>query len=217
MELAVTRRSKLGKASQTLRQEGLIPAEIYGQGFKNEHLSIKTQDFDKVFREAGENTIVNLNLEGEKLPTLIYDVQRDKLAGTISHVDFYKVTMTEKIKAKVPLEFVGESSVIKEKLGILNKSMTEVEVEALPADLPHRIEVDLGLLKEVGRSIHANELKIPLGAKVLVDPETVIVTVVPPQKEEEAAPPALDVSEVKVEGEEKKAEREAKKSEEKKE
>lgn len=210
MELSVQKREKLGKASRTLRGEGLILAEVYGRGLKNEHVTIKANDFLKVFSEAGENTIINLNLGNESWPAIVFDVQKDYLSGRVAHVDFYRVTMTEKIKAKVPLEFVGEAPAAKEKKGILNKSITEVEVEALPGDLPHRLEVDLGALAEVDQSIYARDLKVPVKVKILVDPETVVATIVAVKEEEVPAGPT-DVSEVKVETEEKKAGREKEK------
>ena len=216
MELQAQKREKFGKAFKALRGEGLIPAEIYGRGLENEHVAVKEKDFLKVFSEAGENTIINLKLGTEAWPVLIYDIDKDFLLGEVTHVDFYRVTMTEKIKAKIPVEFTGESLAIKDKLGILNKAMSEIEVEALPANLPHRIEVDLSPLVDLTSNIYVKDLKVPKDVHVLVDPETVVATVVPMQKEEEVAPVAtVDVATVKVEGEEKKAERDAQKGEEK--
>lgn len=215
MDLKVSKREKLGKASNSLLSKGLVPAEIYGRGFKNEHLEVSKSEFIKVFREAGENTIVNLVFGSDKWPALIYEVKRDFLTGEVSHVDFYKVTMTEKIKAKVPLEFMGEPPAVKEKLGVLNKAVSEIEVESLPADLPHRIEVDLSMLDSLDKSVCAKDLKISGAVKILMDPEAVIATIVA-VKEEEPVPAVIDVSEVKVEGEEKKAERDAKKAAEEK-
>lgn len=216
MDLHVQKREKFGKASQALRKEGLIPAEVYGRSLKNEHVAVKNKDFLKVFKEAGENTIVNLRFGDEAWPVLIYDIAKDYLSGEVTHVDFYRVTMTEKIKAKIPIEFTGESLAVKDKLGILNKAMSEVEVEALPVDLPHRIEVDLSPLVDLTSNIYVKDLSVPKNVEILVDPETVVATIVPIPKEEEVAPAVVvDVSAVKVEGEEEKAEREAKKTEEK--
>lgn len=215
MDLQVQKREKFGKALKAPRKEGLIPAEVYGHGFKNEHLAVKAKEFNKVFGEAGESTIVNLKHGSEAWPVLIYEVTKDYLTGEVAHVDFYRVTMTEKIKAHVPLEFIGESPAIKEKLGILNKAMSEVEVEALPANLPHNIPVDISSLVDLSSNIYAKDLKVSKEVKLLVDPETVVISVVPMQKEEEVAPAVVDVSTVKVEGEEKKAERDAEKAEEK--
>ncbi|MEK7181366.1 MAG: 50S ribosomal protein L25 [Patescibacteria group bacterium] len=216
MELTVQKREKLGKASKGLFKQGLIPAEVYGHGFKNEHLAVLGKEFIKVFKEAGENTIVNLNVGGEKWPALIYEVQKGRTLGEVTHVDFYRVTMTEKITTKVPLEFIGESPAVREKLGILNKSMDEIEVEALPADLPRRIEVDLGLLVDLSSNIYVKDLKVSPKVKVLVDPETTVATMVA-VKEEEVVKGPTDVSEVKVEVEEKKAERDSEKAEKSKE
>lgn len=208
MDLEVKKREKFGKATKALRAEGLIPAEVYGHGEENAHLSVDAKSFAKVFQEAGENTIINLVYEGNKWPVLIYDVQRDGISGGVAHVDFYKVKMTEKIRASVPLEFIGEAPAVKEKLGVLNRSMSEVEVEVLPADLPHRIEVDLSLLTDLEKNIHISNLKVPSGVRIVAEPEAVVATVVPVREEEVSQVPTTeDVSAVKVEGEEKRAEK----------
>lgn len=211
MELIVQNREKLGKANTDLRKKGLIPAVVYGRDFPNKHVSINPKDFLKALSEAGESTIINLVLGTEKWPVLIYDIQKNYLTSEIVHVDFYKVQMDEKIKADVVLEFIGEAPAVKEKLGILNKSFSEIEVEALPGDLPHSLEVDLSSLVDLTVSIHVKDLKLPKGVKVLVDPETVIATVVE-VKEEVVAPVVVDVADVKVETDEKKAARDAEKA-----
>lgn len=212
MDLSATTREIFGKKVKTLRREGLIPAELYGRGVKNTHLSVPAKEFNKVFKEAGTNTVVHLAVGGKKHPALIYDVVRDYLTSDIAHIDFYEVRMNEAIKAKVPLEFMGEAPAVKEKGAVLNKAMSEIEVEALPGDLPHRFEVDLSVLNDLDKSIYVKDLAVPKGVKVLVDPETVVATATPPAAEEvvEAAP--ADVTAVKVETEEKKAERTAEKA-----
>lgn len=235
MDLVVQKREKLGKAVKALRRGGLIPAELYGRGKENLHLSIPVRDFLKVYKEAGTNTIVNLLLENgpstsstgstgspqtssghkssesARVQVLIYDVGRNYLTGAIDHVDFYAVRMDEKIKAKIPIEFLGVAPAVKDKGGILTKSMSEVEVEALPGDLPHKFEVDISVLDDLNKSIYVKDIKAAKGVKVLVDPETPIVTVAPPalEEEEKKVEEPVDVTAVKVETEEKKAEREA--------
>jgi large subunit ribosomal protein L25 len=215
MDLTATMREKFGKATKALRREGTIPAELYGRGLKNIHLVVPQKEFNKAYKEAGANTVVNLLVNKEKHPALIYDVNRDYLTDEVSHIDFYQVRMDEKIKAKIPLEFTGESAAVKEKAAILNKAMVEIEVEALPADLPHRISVDLSVLDDLNKSVYVKNLHIAKGVKVLVDQETVIVTATPPVKEEEkvVAEAPVDVTEVKVESEEKKVERATEKAE----
>lgn len=190
-----------------------MPAELYGKGIENAHLSIPVKDFKKVFKEAGMNTIINLSFGKEKRPAIIHDIDADSLTGEIIHVDFYQVRMDEKIKTKIPVEFLGVAPAVKDKGGILNKSVYEIEVEALPGDLPHRFEVDISLLDDLNKSIYVRDIKAPKGVKMLIDADTPVATVTEPRAEEvvEAAP--VDVSTVKVETEEKKAEREAGKTE----
>jgi len=211
MDLSVSTREKFGKAVKSLRRDGVIPAELYGRGVKNLHLSVSAKDFSKVFKEAGTNTIVGLLVGKSKLPVLIHEVGRDYMTDDVTHVDFYQVQMDEKLKARIPLEFLGEAPAAKDKGGILNKSMLEVEVEALPGDLPRRLNVDLSALSELNESIYVKDVAVPKGVEILTDPGTVIATVTPPvaeEKEEKVETP-VDVSAVKVETEEKKAEREA--------
>lgn len=213
MEIIAQKREILGKKVRDLRQKGLIPAELYGHDAKNVHLAISLKDFTKVFEEAGTSAIVSLLVDKEKYPVLIYDYQRDYLTGDFIHVDFYKVRMDEKIQAKIPLEFVGEAPAVKEKGGILNKTMLEIEVEALPANLPPQLMVDLTQLTELDQSIYVKNLKVPEGVEVLVDPETVIATITREEEEEKEVP--VDISAIKVEDEEKKAQRESSQKEEK--
>lgn len=217
MELAVQQRENLGKKINALRKSGLVPAEFYGHGMKNEHLAVKTDDFRKVFKEAGENTIVTLALGAKKIPALIYEVKEDPIKGTVMHIDFYGVRMDEKITAKVPVIFLGEAPAIKEKGGVINETTHEVEVEALPGDLPHSFEVDITSLKEIGDTIYVKDLKAPKGVEILLDGDLPLIGIAVPRVEEVAPVAPVDLSEVKVESEEKKAERDAEKATEEKE
>jgi len=207
MELTVQKRETFGKANKALRKEGFIPAEVYGSGVENLHISVNAKDFVRLFKEAGESTIVYLVIDGEKQPVLIQDTQQDRLTQDVTHIDFYKVKMDEEITATIPLKFIGESSVVKDKLGALNKSITEVEVETLPGDLPQSIEVDLSVLVDLEKSIHIKDLKVSDKVKILLEPDTVVVSVLELRAEEVVEEKPADVSEVKVEGEEKKAEK----------
>jgi large subunit ribosomal protein L25 len=211
MELTAETRTQLGRAVKELRVKGFIPAELYGHGIENVHLAVPVKEFAKVFKEAGEHTVLQLQIGGEQRPALVHEVRRNYLTNDVEHIDFYQVRMDEKIRAKIPLEFMGVSVGVRDKGGILNKSMAELEVEALPGDLPHKFTVDLGPLDDINKSLYVKDLSVPKGVKVLVDGETAIATVVAPKKEEpkpeEAAAAAPDLTQVKVETEEKKAER----------
>ncbi|MBI4991759.1 MAG: 50S ribosomal protein L25 [Candidatus Harrisonbacteria bacterium] len=212
MELQVQKREILGRGVKALRREGLIPAELYGRGLENLHLSVPKREFKKVYKEAGENTIVNVLLDGQKHPVLIQEVAYDSLTDDIESVDLYQVRMDEKLKVGIPLEFVGIAPAVKEKNGLLVKSLQEMEVEALPADLPHDLKVDLAGLTDIGQSIYVKDLAIPANVRFLVSPDTVVVTVTAKMTEAEelamqqAATGGVEA--VKVETEEKKAERE---------
>jgi len=211
MELTVQKREILGKKVKSLRNQNFIPAELYGHDLKNIHLSIPAKDFSRLFRETGESTVINLVLGKEKLPVLIHDVQKNLLTEDISHIDFYQVRMDEKITAAVPLEFIGEAPAIKEKGGVLIKAVHELEVEALPGDLPRNIPVDLSLLSDIGADIYVRDLKIGGKVKILAHPETVIATVAEEKEEVEEKP--VSVEEVKVKSEEKKEGKEEKEEE----
>lgn len=213
MELQAQTRVALGKSVKTLRNQGLVPAEFYGRGFPNQTLTVIKGEFEKVLKSAGESTVITLIVDGKKHPSIIHDLQHDSISGEVIHADFYGVHMDEKVIAHVPVEFTGEAPAIKAHGGVLNKAVDEIEVEALPADLPHSFVVDVSNLAEIDQSIYVKDIAAPKNVKVLLDPETAIVTVMPPVKEEEVIAPVVDVADVKVETEEKKAERDADKAE----
>ena len=213
MELAVQTREMDGKKAKALRKEGLVPAELYGHGVPNMHLSVPVKDFTKILKQAGTSTVVTLVVGKEKKPVIIHEVTQDFVTGNVAHVDFYQVKMNEKMTAKVPVEFVGIAPAVKEKQAVINKSIFEIEIEALPADLPHSLAVDLSVLDDLHKSIYIKDIRMPKGVHVLADLEAAVATAMPPVKEEEKVEVPVDVSEVKVESEEKKAERAAEKGE----
>jgi large subunit ribosomal protein L25 len=206
MDLSVKTRELEGKKVNVLRREGFVPAELYGHGFKNLHLAVAAKEFGKVLKEAGTTTVVTLVLNTQKTPAIIHDVVRNYLTGEVEHVDFYQVRMDEKITAKIPLEFIGEAPAVKSANAVINKSMFELEVEALPANLPHSLTVDLSVLDELHKSIYVKDIVVPKGVEVLVDMETAVASATP-QAAEEVVEVPVDVADVKVETEEKKAER----------
>lgn len=218
MELAVEKRTQFGRALTALRERGFIPAELYGRGVENLHLSVREKDFTRVFREAGESALVTIAVNGDKRPVMIHDVSFDPVTDEVMSVDFYQVRLDEKIRVKVPLEFTGDSAAVKAG-GVLVRAMQELEVESLPAEIPHAITVDLNALTEIGTSIYVEHLSIPKSAKVFVDPKTVVATITAKMTEEEEQKLSAEVSvdAVKVEAEEKKAERDVKEGKEGKE
>jgi len=214
LELIAQPRESATKA-KTLRSADMIPAELYGHGVENRHLAVPRKDFMRVFREAGENTVITVAIgEKDRRPVMIYGVDFDPLTDEARNIDFYQVRLDEKISVKAPLEVVGVSLAVKEKGGVLLRAMHDIEIEALPNDLPSKITVDISGLSDIGQSIYVKDLKLGAAVSTSVDPATVIVSVVAKVTEEEEAKlaaeaAALKVEEVKVETEEKKAEREA--------
>ena len=195
MELKIQARAVFGKNTEKLRKAGLIPAEVFGRGIKNIHVSVSTKDFSKVFKEAGENTVINLvDEKGAKTPAIISDVSFDHLKNEMLSVDFHHIRLDEKIQAKVPVEFIGEAPAVKKGLVII-KVMNEIEVEALPNEIPHRFEVDISSLENPGQDISVKDLKSATGVKILANPDATIITVAESRKEEVVAPPSAPAAE----------------------
>ncbi len=188
MELKVQNRTVFGKKTRQLRNEGFIPAEIFGRDVKNEHVSVSAKDFSKIFKEAGENTVIDLvDEKGHKTSVIVNDVAVDQMKGIVLSVDFHHIRMDEKIQAKVPIEFTGEAPATKKGL-ILIKVLNEIEVEALPDKIPHRFEVDISALSEPGQDILVKSLKPNPDVKILAQGEATIITVAESRKEVEETP-----------------------------
>lgn len=185
--LKATKRDVFGKKLQKSRKEGLIPAVLYGHGVANENLWIKYLDFNRAYEKAGENSIIEIEMEGKKMPVLVYDTQTDAMSGSFSHIDFLQVNMKEEVEAKIPLEFVGESAAVKENGGVLVKSIEEIEVRCLPADLPSKFEINLSKLATFEDHITVADINVPNGVEIILEKETVIATVLPPRSEDELA------------------------------
>lgn len=174
-----------GKRDKTFKQ---IPGVLYGPELKeSKKVWVDFQKFVKIFEEAGESTLVDLKIEGEKdsYSVLIHDAQYHPISGKYIHIDFYKVKAGKKIETSVEIEFVGESPAVKEKGGILVKNLDEVEIRCLPKDLIGEIKVDLSVLKELDDSIHVGELNIPKEVELLSEPKTVVVSVAAPRSQDE--------------------------------
>ncbi len=223
MELAVKPRIELGKKTNALRRAGFLPAVVYGEKVPSQPVSVLYSDFMKVFREAGESTIFTLKVEGGKEhDVLIYNVTFNPLKDTPEHVDFYAVPQHRAIRHKVPFEFAGEPPAVKNLGGVLVKVMHEIEVEALPKDLPHALRVDISILEELKSKIHVRDLGMPSGVTIHGHLDDVIVLIEPPRTEEElkevVETPVVEViAEVKTEREAKTEEKAKKETEEKEE
>lgn len=185
IKLNYKKREVFGRKVKKLRESGEIPANIFGKKIKSEAISVDSKEFEKVFKEAGETQIINLL----KKPVLVSNVQYDPVSGNFVHIDFRQVDLTEKITAQVPIETTGDSPAEKQNLGTVVVQVNEVEVEALPSDLPEKIEVDLSVLEKVDQAIFVKDLKVSKKVEIKQDPDSIIAKVEPPQKEEEVVAP----------------------------
>ena len=191
-----------------LRAQGKVPAILYGFKVKNLNLEVDLKEFGKVYKEAGESSLISLDVGGqkEKFLVLIYDIQFNALTEKPIHVDFYQPDLKKEVEATVPLIIEGEAPVIKELGGTLIKKISDIEVKALPQDLPREIKVDISNLKTFEDSIVVKDLFVSSKVKILKDPEEVIITVSAPQKVEEELEKPIEEKEpelVKKEKEEK--------------
>ncbi len=189
MELKATTRTVLGKKVKNLRSEGVLPAEMFGHDVPNLHLSVIEKEFVKLYRAAGENTIIDLVTDdGKKNPALILNVSRDPLTQKILSIDLYRVRMDEKIKTKVPITFTGDAPATKDGF-IVVKVTNEIEIEALPKNIPNRFTVSLAKLTSLGQAVHVSDLEAPKDVRILSNPTTVVVTINERAKEEVVTPP----------------------------
>lgn len=189
LSLSAKKRIILGKKVKKLRRKDLIPGVIYGHKIPSENIEIERKSFEKVFREAGESTLVDLIVDEKPIKVLIHDIQYDPLKDKIIHVDFYRIKEKEKVSVEVNLKFTGEAPAVKEKGGTLVHHLTKIKIECLPKDLIHEIEVDLSNLKEFNDLIRIKDLIIPPEIKVLQGSDDVVVSISAPKAEEEVAPP----------------------------
>lgn len=186
INLKASPRDLLGKKVKVLRKIGQIPAVLYGQNFKAQSLILERSEFLKVSQQAGESTLINLNIaQKEPVKILIRDIQKEPVYDEIIHVDLYKVDMSKEIQTEIPLNFVGVSPAVEELEGNFITNKDAIKVECLPEKLVSEIEVDISQLKTFENMIHIKDLNIPEGIKVLEDSEDIISQVTPPRSEEE--------------------------------
>ncbi len=183
-------RSERGKGPmRRLRQDGIVPAVIYGKS-ESMSISLSAKELDSLLQKS-RNQLISLSLEnegkkGKEQLVLIKEVQRHPLRPGLLHVDFLEVSMDKKQRLKVPANFVGTAKGVKLG-GIVNYLRRELEIECLPADIPEEIKVNIADL-DVGQSIHVKELKLTEGIKILNNPMDVLVTIVKVEEEKAATP-----------------------------
>ncbi|MEX0672459.1 MAG: 50S ribosomal protein L25 [Candidatus Paceibacterota bacterium] len=192
------------KNPDSFRAQGLVPAVYYGKKEKATPIMIEKSEFIRAWREAGESTVVSLEDpdKGDSIDTLIYDVQLDPVTDAPIHADFYVFERGKPIEVSVSLEFVGEAPAVKELGGMMVKVLHELEISALPKNLPSHIDVDVSLLNDFESQIAAQDIALPEGVELVTDPEEVVVLVNEPREEEpeEPAESEMSLDDIEVEG-----------------
>ncbi len=179
-------RTVIGKQVKQLRRQGLVPGILYGYGIEPMPLQFEAKELERVVRQAGSSTLVQVIVEGKPYTAVVRDVQRDAIKRYIKHVDFQALSMTEKVRLPISLTLVGEAPAESQGATILQQ-LNEIEVECLPSALVHTIEVDISKLTEPGQVIAAKDLEVPEGIELLADPDEVIVIAAAEEEEEEVA------------------------------
>jgi len=218
--LTAAPRTLLGKKVKALRRTGVTPANVYGHKVESTAVQADTVELVHLLRAAGRNAIIDLKVEGEAAPrtVVVRNVERNPVTSQILHIDFFQVSMTEKMKAEVRVVLTGTSPAVADLQGVLLQMIESVAVEALPGDIPSEFEVDVSVLAQLESSVHVRDLRVDESKVVITtDPDVVLARVASPRlaaAEEEEAAAAAEGAEAPAEGAEGAAPAEGAKSEE---
>lgn len=183
---------------EKLRSLGRIPAVFYGPKEKNTPVSVSTIDFIKVYKKAGESSVIILNDGKNEHEVLIQDIDVHPVTGAPRHADFYVIEKGKKVKVNVPLIFEGVSPAVKDKGAILVKVARDLEIEATPKDLPHELKVDISSLVEFSSTITAKDIKLPSGVSLVAGLDEIIASIAEAKEEVDEVKP-IDMSAIEVE------------------
>lgn len=183
-QLKVEKREVLGKKIKDLRKQGILPANVYGKDFKSTAVQLPVKEFKGVYKEVHETGLVDLAVDSQIFPVLIKNVHVDPRSREPLHADFHKVNLKQKITAKIPVEVVGEARAVVDGLGVLLHPLSEIEVEALPTELPEKIEVSVEGLSEVGAQIMVSQLSVQPEVTVLTPGDQIVFKIGELAKEE---------------------------------
>jgi large subunit ribosomal protein L25 len=196
-QLVVDHRMVTGKKVKALRRQGIVPAHLYGRGTDSLALQAEASSITDILRTAGRNAIIDLQINGEtkSRPVVLRGVQRNPITDELVHIDFFQISLTETLRADVPLIVTGEAPAVGVYGGVLLQSLDHLSLEALPTDIPQHIEVDVSGLDALEAAIFVRDLNVPRTVEVQADPAQVVVKVVPPRLtvEEEEVPEEEEV------------------------
>lgn len=167
----------VGHQVKKLRAHGNVPASVYGRNVKSASLTLEIKKFLELYAQVGETKVIDLVIGSEKRPVLIHHVQRHPVDGRILHVEFLQVDLKQKVKTRVPIILDGQSPAVTSHEGVLLTLLDEIEVEALPRELPEKIHVDLAGLTAVGNEVKVSDISITTGVEILTDVDAVVVRI----------------------------------------
>jgi large subunit ribosomal protein L25 len=185
------KRTVKGKKVGALRRQGVLPGIIYGRTIKDQidpiPIQLDLREVSQTIKKLTGSSLVTLDVEGEKYPAILREAQRDIIYGTLRHVDFMAVSLSEKLQTAVPIELIGQAPAEITMAAVVVTGISELEIECLPQDLPDRIEVDATILVDIDSVIFVKDLDLPGNIDILTDPDELIagVTYVTIEEEEE--------------------------------
>jgi len=173
LELEVSRREITGKAAKRLRKAGIIPANIFGHQEASQSVQVEAVAFERLRRSRAAKGIITLRMPDSKgvQTALIRHIQHDPRSGKVIHVDFFRVSMNERLNVKISLRFVGEAPAVKSESGVLLHLMDTLEVECMAGDILEYLEVDITPLAEIDAILHAEDVKLPANFTLITDPK----------------------------------------------
>jgi len=178
-ELLVTIRETLGKKVRFLRRQGITPVHLFGHNVESVALQCDTAQLKRVLAQTGRTRLISLKVDEAKRPrnVVIREVQREPRTSELLHVDFYQVSMAEKIRVEVPIVSIGEAPALKLKENFLIQELNSLSVECLPGEIPNRVDIDLASLTEVGQAIHVKDIMLDKEGTILNNPEQLVVKI----------------------------------------
>jgi len=164
LKLAAATRQPGRQALRQLRLQGFIPAVVYGPKTENLHIQIKKAEALKIYDQAGESSLITLDIDGkDQRQVIVKDIHQSSVKDLLIHMDFFQVDMAEKVTTEVELNFIGEAPAVKQLGGVVVKNFDAVEIECLPKDLINELDVDLSILTDFGSHITFANLTMPKG------------------------------------------------------
>jgi large subunit ribosomal protein L25 len=192
--VALEPRTMLGKRVRRLRRSGIIPANIYGRDRASRAVQLDAKEAQRLLASHAGSSVLRLLLDGAEEAAVIRHVEHQPKSGIIQHIDFMHIELTVSMHARVPIRLVGEAPAVRVHGGTVLHLLDAVEVECLPGDLPSTLDLDITVMDDVDAALHASDLTLPHGVRLLTRPDDVLVKVAPPRTEEAAAPTPLEAT-----------------------